>query len=107
MGWFIKQKKNKWKIHSTITDSIIASFNSQKECVNFIALEEIYNGKKKAIETLMQFPHDWTVNGSRYVSENENVYDQYYNWINSINNINSYEEYYKKIDEKLDELLNK
>lgn len=104
MSWFIKQKKDKWEIHSTVTDSMIASFDTKKECARFIAMEEVYKGKKKAIEELMCFPSGWTVNGNRCFENNN--YEEYYNWLKSILNCDTYEEYYKRIDDKLEELLN-
>ena len=105
MGWSIKNKDNKWEIWSSITDSVIASFNEEKECVRFIAFEEIYKGKKKAIEELLCFPSGWHINNERQWRNKEQ--DEYFEWIKSINeNCDTYKEYYKRIDQKLDELLN-
>lgn len=104
MGWSIKNTNNKWDVYSSVTDSCIASLNSQKECAKFIALEKVYDGKKKAIEELMRFPNGWYVNGSRRLNDTDSI-DQYYNWIISISDCNTYEEYYERIDKKLNELL--
>jgi hypothetical protein len=103
MGWFIKNKKDIWEIHSTVTDSMIDSFDTQKECVKFIALDRIYRGKKQAIEELMTFPNGWSVNGERYFGKDKS--EEYYNWLKTIYDYNTYEEYYEKIDKKLEELL--
>jgi len=106
MGWSIKtNNKNQWSLFSSVTDDDIAVFETQKELVNFIALEKIYEGKKKAIETLITFPNGWTVNGNRMFVENKQKHDEYYEWLYSITNIETYEEYYKAIDDKLEELM--
>lgn len=105
MGWFIKQKKNTWEIYSTVTDSMIASFDNQKECANFIALYKIYKGKEEAIKELMCFPNGWSVNKKRCFKTDK--CEEYYNWLKTIYDYNTYEEYYQKVDKKLEELLNK
>jgi len=107
MGWRIKtNNKNKWSLFSSVTDSDIATFKTQKELVNFIALEQICDGKKKAIETLMTFPHGWNVNEVKYIAENHQELNQeYYDWVMEISKFKTYEEYYKAVDDKLDELF--
>ena len=111
MGWQIKtNNKDQWSLFSSITDSNIVTFEKQKDLVNFIALEKVYEGKKKAIEILMTFPNGWTVNDSRIFvgdegSESRNKHNKYFAWLNSICDCETYEEYYKMIDNKLDELM--
>jgi len=106
MGWKINTNHiDQWSIFSTNTDDDIATFETERDLINFLAFEEIYRGKKKAIETLMTFPSGWTVNNSRMFVENRQKHDEYYNWLNSICDCDTYEKYYKAIDDKLDELL--
>jgi len=109
MGWQIKtNKENQWSLFSTVTDDNIITFKTQKELINFIALEKIYEGKKKAIEILMTFPNGWNVNGNRMFvedGESRNKHDEYFKWLNSICDCETYEEYYKMIDNKLEELM--
>lgn len=107
MGWSIKtNNKNKWSLFSSVTDSNIAMFKTQKELVNFIALEQIYEGKKKAIETLMTFPNKWYVNEERIIADNyDEVHKNYFDWLNSITELKTYKEYYKAVDDKLEELM--
>jgi len=109
MGWRINTNHtDQWSIFSSNTDDDIATFETEKDLVNFLALEEVYRGKKKAIETLMTFPNGWTVNNSRMVveeGESRNKHDEHFAWLNSIYEIGTYEEYYKAIDDKLDELM--
>jgi len=109
MGWRINTNHiDKWNIFSSNTDDDIATFKTEKDLINFIALEEIYKGKKKAIEILMTFPNGWTVNGNRmFVEDGDNriKHEEYFTWLNSIYDCETYEEYYKMIDNKLDELM--
>jgi len=106
MGWQIKtNNKDQWSLYSTVTDDNIATFKTQKELVNFITLEKLYEGKKKAIETLMTFPYGWNVNDKRTVGNFRELTKQYYDWLESINSLDIYEKYYKAIDNKLDELM--
>jgi len=56
----------------------------------------------------MTFPNGWTVNGNRVFVEDgdsRNKHDEYFKWLNSICDCETYEEYYKMIDNKLDELM--
>jgi len=99
-----------WRINTNHTDDDIVTFKTEKDLVNFLALEEVYRGKKKAIETLMTFPNGWTVNNSRmFIEEGEsrNKHDEHYKWLEFINDCKTYKEYYKMIDNKLDELMKK
>jgi len=111
MGWRINTNHtDQWSIFSSNTDDDIAIFETEKDLVNFLALEEVYRGKKKAIETLMTFPNGWTVNNSRMVlgdevSESRKKHEEYYKWLELIGKIRTYEGYYKVIDDKLDELM--
>ncbi len=107
MGWSIKtNNKDEWSLYSSISEGNIETFKTQKELVDFIALEQIYQGKKKAIETLMTFPDGWYVNGKRtFVDNRTELLKQYYDWFMSIVKLKSYEEYYKAIDDKLKELI--
>lgn len=107
MGWSIKtNNKDKWSVYSSVSDSVIAMFNTEKELVNFLALDKIYVTKKKAIELLMTFPNDWTVNDERTITEDRrDKLDLYFNWEKSIFKAETYEEYYKLIDDKLEELM--
>jgi len=106
MGWQIKTNNNdKWSLFSTVTDDNIITFQTQKELINFIALEKVYEGKKKAIETLMTFPYGWNVNDKRIVGNFGESTKQYYDWLNSISLSDTYEEYYKAIDNKLEKLM--
>ena len=109
MGWRINTNhKDKWSIFSSNTDDDIATFKTEKELVNFLALEEVYRGKKKAIEILMTFPNGWNVNGNRMSvkdGKSINKHEEYFKWLNSICDYETYDEYYKAIDDKLDELM--
>jgi len=111
MGWRINTNHtDQWSIFSSNTDDDIATFKTEKDLVNFLALEEVYRGKKKAIETLMTFPNNWTVNDNRMFvgdegSESRKKHEEYYEWLKLISKIRTYEEYYKAIDDKLFELM--
>lgn len=105
MGWSILVNNNKWSIFSSVTDSIVEEFDSQQECANFIAKDKIYEAKKKAIETLITFPSSWRINGERILLKNDELLDDYFDWANSLYNYGTYDEYYKAIDDKLNELM--
>lgn len=105
MGWSIEtNNKNQWSIISSVTDSSIAEFNTEKDVVKFIAQEKIYEGKLKAIETLISFPSGWHINGKR-VATGSQSHIEYYNWAQSICLLETYGDYYKAIDDKLEELM--
>lgn len=109
MGYkIITNNKDSWELFSSITDSVIFKSNKEEELVNFLALEHIYEGKLKAIEVLLTFPNRYTINDERMFNDkSKEKTTEYYNWIEKINNDSkTYEEYYKKIDDKLEELLN-
>lgn len=106
MGWNILVNNNKWSIFSSVTDSIVEEFDSQQECANFIAKDKIYEAKKKAIETLITFPSGWCINGERILLKNTyELLDDYFDWVKSLYNYGTYDEYYKAIDDKLNELM--
>lgn len=102
MGWSIQTNNvDEWSVFSSVTDSVIAKFETEHDLKIWLANEEIYKGKLKAIETLIGFPSHWHVNGKR-----QHKKTGYYDWLHSILDIDNYEEYHAKIDEKLNELMN-
>jgi hypothetical protein len=103
MGWKIETNFiDKWEVYSTVIDDVIASFESENELKFWLAQEEIYNGKLKAIELFMVFPSSWTINDER--QQQKGSLSKYYNWIDNLDYEYSYEKY-KKIDDKLNELM--
>lgn len=104
----ITNNKDSWELYSTITDSIVAKFETEKDLKKNIALEKVYDGKLKAIKELMTFPNGWTINDKAIsLNQNEEGNENYYEWIRYIElNSETYDEYYKSIDKKLQELLN-
>lgn len=107
MGWkIVTNNKDNWGIFSSISDSIIFECDTEQELLKHIALEAVYDGKLKAIERLMTYPNRWTVNDQIMFNSNQEAVEVYYDWYKTINNDSkTYEEYYGKIDEKLEELL--
>jgi len=107
MGWkIVTNNKDNWGIFSSISDSIIFECDTEQELLKHIALEAVYDGKLKAIERLMTYPNRWTVNDQIMFNSNQEAVEAYYDWYKTINNDSkTYEEYYGKIDEKLEELL--
>jgi hypothetical protein len=99
---------NEWKIFSTMSDSIVAEFETEKDLKKFLALEEIYNGKLKAIEVLMSFPFQYSVNDTTLCRDNKEGKEKYYEWLKEeVYETDTYEEYYSVIDKKLNELMNR
>ena len=105
MAYQIETKNGEWRVLNTVTDEIIAEFDSEQDIKQFLAYEKIYEGKKKAIEILMSFPNQWTINDK--FQRTESGIEDYTKWILSINHYDTYTDYYKAIANKLDELLNK
>lgn len=105
MAYQIETKNGEWRVLNTVTDEIIAEFDSEQDTKQFLAYEKIYEGKKKAIEILMSFPNQWIINDK--FQRTESGIEDYTKWILSINHYDTYMDYYKAIDNKLDELLNK
>lgn len=105
----ITNNKDKWEIFSSSTDSVIAEFETEKDLKEFIVIDGIYEAKLKAIKTLMTFPQGWVVNDKRIFAEaNQENSQNYLEWLMKISKESkTYEEYYTKIDEKLEELMNK
>ena len=103
----ITNNKDKWEVFSSNTDSVIAEFTSEKDLKEFLALERIYKGKLEVIQLLMTFPQGWIVNDKReIISGSEEKFNDYIEWFRKINkDSKTYEEYYIKIDEKLEELM--
>lgn len=102
MGWRIETNHvDEWKVISSIVDDVIAKFQTEEELKKWIAKEKLYEGKLKAIETLMSFPNQWIVNNERQRKKSG-----YYDWLSSIEETKTYDEYYEKIDKKLEKLLN-
>lgn len=103
MGWRIETNHtNEWKVISSVVNDVIAAFESEQDLKVWLAMEEVYKGKLKAIETLLSFPNQWNVNGERQRKEHG-----YFDWFRSLESVETYEEYYAKIDKKLETLLNK
>lgn len=103
LGYQIEIKNKKWSIIDTVTDGIVAEFDTEKDIKIFLANESIYEGKKKAIEILMSFPNQWRINGERQTTESG--IEDYTKWLLSITHYDTYADYYKAIDAKLNELL--
>lgn len=107
MGRVIRtNNKDSWKLYSTISEGTIAKFETEKDLKKFIAQEAVYDGKLKAIEYLMTYPHKWMVNDEIiYNDDSKVVFQSYYDWQEEIQDSKTYEEYYRKIDDKLKELM--
>lgn len=90
-------------IINTTTDEMIAEFKSEQELKRFLAYENVYEGKKRAIKILMSFPNQWTVNDK--LQRTEKGIEEFTKWLLTINNYDTYADYYKAVDDKLDELL--
>lgn len=104
MAYTIETNGVEWQVLNTVTDETIADFKSEEELKQFLAYEKVYEGKKRAIELLLSFPHQYFVNGK--LQRTENGTENYTRWLLSINHYDSYKDSYKAIDDKLDELLN-
>jgi len=104
MGWSIKtNNKSYWNVFYSVTDCNIATFRTKEGLIRFLATDRIYSGKLKAIEILMTFPNDWYINDER-MREIEKL-TEYYDWYNSICVLGTNKEYFKAIDDKLQELM--
>lgn len=99
----IENISEEWKVLNAGTHDIIAKFDSEQDLKEFLAYEKVYEGKKEAIKLLMSFPHGSFVN-SKY-QRTENGTEDYTKWLISISHHDTYTNYYKAIDDKLDELL--
>lgn len=97
-----------WEIFSTMSDSVIEKFETEDDLKRFLALEKIYDGKLKAIEVLMSYPYQYSVNEIMLCRDNSEGMNKYYSWLKlELYESDTYEEYYDMIDKKLEELLNK
>ena len=93
----------KWKVRALDLDRFIYECDTKEEIIHFVANEQIYEGKINAIEVLYSFPEGLTVNGV-YYSAVQRTKD-YYHWLDSIAAIKNWNERFKAIDEKLDEMM--
>lgn len=97
---------DKWELFSSITDSVLADFNTEADLKRFLALDSIYDAKLKAIEGLLCYPRNWTVNDVPHYNANAEQFAVYLDWSRAVSKASTtYEDYYKAIDAKLDELM--
>ena len=104
MAYQIEKDSEKWKVINTITNDAITEFDSEQDVKEFLAYEKIYEGKKDAIKLIMSFPNGFIVN-NEYQRIKNGTEDDYTNWLKSINHHDTFTDYYKAIDDKLDQLL--
>ena len=91
-----------------MVDNVIATFTTEHDLKVWLSLEQEYKGKLKAVETLMAFPSQWTVNGKLMLGVGgSEALQSYYSWVRSIQELKTYKEYYEAIDKKLEELRKK
>ncbi|AKO91968.1 hypothetical protein BEH_07565 [Priestia filamentosa] len=95
--------KDKWALYSSIVEDSIVEFKTEDELKAYMAREMVYEGKLKAIELLMDFPHRLVVNDSVQVCP---MKLQYHNWYTRLLATTTDEEYFRCIDSKLNELMN-
>lgn len=109
MGRQIKTTEDgKWQLYSTITESNIAEFDTETKMKKHIAMGAIYDAKREAIKTLMVFPYGFIVNDRRIMNDAglSSNQKECYEWEKELlSTCDTFEEYYKKIDDKLNELL--
>lgn len=103
MGRQIRTNGDKWEVFSTISDTVVATFDSKQEIAQWMAKDELYRGKLKAIETLMTFPAHWVIDG-KY---NNGSSRKYYSWIEGVYDRAEKGEgnWYEMVDKKFDELM--
>jgi hypothetical protein len=101
----ITNSKDNWQLYSTIADDIIAEFKTEKDLKEYIALEKIYDTKIQAIKELMIFPVGWTINEKRVPLLTDEMLNKFNDWLEDLVDIDDNNEYYKNIDNKLNELL--
>ena len=103
MGWSINTNhKDHWEVFSSISESVIATFVTERELKKWLAEEEVYKGKLKAIETLMIFPSEWTINDEYKIIPGN--LSNYHRWCETLDYTNR-ENRLRQIDEKLEELM--
>lgn len=101
MGRQVRTNGDKWEVFSTVVDEVVATFDSKQEVAKWFAQEGLYKAKLDAIQTIMTFPNQWFVDGEYQTGNNS----KFYSWRDKLYNKDTYEEYYKMIDDKFNELM--
>jgi hypothetical protein len=97
--------KDRWDLYSSIAEGVIATFKTKNELIAYIAEENVYMGKLKAIEEMMAFPSGWHVNEIYH----RNIEDikAFREWYDNNLLMAPDSERFELIDQKYDELMGK
>jgi len=104
----ITNHSDSYQLYSTEHESVIATFQTEQDLKRYIAEDIIYAGKLLAIKSLMTYPRGWTINEKVLsVMDGLELLENYITWAKEtiLDKDLSFEEYKKRIDTKLAELL--
>lgn len=98
--------KDCWLLCSNQYD-LVEEFASEKDLKSYLAVYHIYSGKLNAIKALMSFPGGFVINDVAYLEDfKEKKVQEYCTWHrNLVMKATNREDYYKGIDDKLNELI--
>jgi hypothetical protein len=60
MGWLIEQKKDKYRVYSTISDEYITEYIGKEELVRFVFWHKFERFMEDMLKEMICFPHGWT-----------------------------------------------
>lgn len=104
MGRQIRTNGDKWEVFSTVTDEVVGTFDSQHDVAVWLANDGLYRAKLNAIQTLMTFPSQWTIDDKYQNGSGK----KYYSWLDSLYaRSENGENWYQLVDDKLEELMKK
>jgi hypothetical protein len=95
--------KDEWEMFSTVSDTTVYSSRCKNDFVKQIIKDMIYKTKLQCIQEIMAFPNQWIVN-DEFIKTKDIM--KFYEWQKEyLFKTDTDDEYYKIIDEKLDELI--
>lgn len=60
MGWLIDQKKDKFRLYSTISDGYITEYLNMDELIRFIFYHKFHRLMEDMLKEMICFPHGWS-----------------------------------------------
>lgn len=106
MGWTIAEKKGKYRIWSTNSDTWLTDWMSREEAITCYYQRSLYDFREKIIEQYLLFPHHWCRHDSGKIIYDDERNEAYSKWAEELLH-KSGDEYYAFIDAKFDEIMKK
>src|SRR5437773_9814879 len=104
MSWKIAQKKDKYRIWSTNTDTWLTDWIDRNEAIKFYYEDALFDLKKRTIEQFLLFPHHYTNHTNGRLIYDEEKSANYHNWMEQLIHKQG-EEYCEFVEEAFDKIM--